>query len=112
MSEAKVLLPVLGSTEWGLLWAVLLSSLVALAYGWYLVRHVLAADPGPPAMVAVAAAVEEGAMAYLARQVKTMILFVAVISVGLWALYARLYASQAPSAWRSERSASRSSRPC
>jgi K(+)-stimulated pyrophosphate-energized sodium pump len=95
MSEAQVLLPTLGRAEWGLLWAVLLASLVALAYGWVLVRHVLAADPGPPSMVAVAAAVEEGAMAYLGRQVKTMVPFVVVVAVTLWALYGRLYASQA-----------------
>jgi K(+)-stimulated pyrophosphate-energized sodium pump len=45
-------------------------------------------------MVAVAAAIEEGAMAYLGRQVKTMILFVIVVAIGLWALYWRIYLSQ------------------
>jgi len=94
MSEAKVVLPHLGSSEWTLLWAVLASALVALGYGWYLVRRVLAAEPGPPSMVAVAAAIEEGALAYLARQVKTMILFVVVIALGLWAIYAQVYESQ------------------
>jgi K(+)-stimulated pyrophosphate-energized sodium pump len=95
MTEAKVLLPTLGRAEWMLLWVVLLSAIVALAYGWYLVRRVLAADPGPQSMGAVAAAVEEGAIAYLARQVKTMIPFVVVIAFALWIMYARVYESQA-----------------
>ena len=38
-------------------------------------------------MQGVAAAVQEGAMAYLARQVKTMIPLVLVIGLGLFFLY-------------------------
>jgi hypothetical protein len=49
--EAKVVLPLLGSAEWGLLWIVLVSPVVALAYGWYLVRAALLADPGRASMV-------------------------------------------------------------
>ena len=74
-----------------ILWAVLASALVALLYGWYLVRIVLAADPGAKSMTDVADAVDEGAMAYLKRQVKTMIWFVIVIAIGLFFMYRHVY---------------------
>ena len=47
-------------------------------------------------MRGVAAAVQEGAMAYLARQVKTMIPLVLVIGVGLFFLYKNQYAFMDP----------------
>src|SRR5687768_2123333 len=94
MSEAKILLPALGNSELTILWAVLGSSLVALGYGWYLVRKVMANDPGPASMTAVATAIEEGAMAYLRRQVKVMLPFVATLALGLWAVYTKIYDSQ------------------
>ena len=37
MSEANIVLPALTGLEWKILWAVLISSLIALAYGLYLV---------------------------------------------------------------------------
>jgi hypothetical protein len=57
-SESQITLPRLGSTEWLILWAVLGSALVALAYGYYLVRKVLRQESGPAEMVAVSAAIE------------------------------------------------------
>ena len=51
----------------------------------------LAASPGPKSMTDVADAVEEGAMAYLGRQVKTMIWFVVVISIALFFMYRHVY---------------------
>ncbi len=67
MSEAKVVLPAFSTSETVLLWLVLGSALLALAYGWMLRRRVLRRDPGPEAMVAVARAIQEGAHAYLSR---------------------------------------------
>lgn len=78
--------------EWTILWIVLLSGLMALAYGIHLVRKVIAEDPGPPKMVDVAKAIEEGSMAYLARQVKTMLPFVVLLTVGLWLMFRQIYA--------------------
>ena len=49
-------------------------------------------DPGSERMQGVATAVQEGAMAYLARQVKTMIPLVIVIGIGLFFLYKNQYA--------------------
>lgn len=90
MSEAQIVLPSLGSLEWGLLWAVLASAVIALLYGLYLVRRVIREETGTPRMVEVARAIEEGAMAYLRRQFATMIWFVIIIAVGLFFLYRQI----------------------
>jgi len=91
MSEANIVLPALTGLEWKILWAVLISSLIALAYGLYLVWDVLRADTGTESMQRVAKAIEEGAMAYLRRQIKAMILFIVVIATGLYFMYSNLY---------------------
>jgi len=91
MSEAKIILPPLTSLQIYILWAVLGSALIALLYGWWLVRTVVAADPGPKSMTDVADAVYEGSMAYLKRQVKTMVFFVAAIAAGLFLMYRGVY---------------------
>jgi K(+)-stimulated pyrophosphate-energized sodium pump len=62
----------LGSTEWALLVGSALTALLALAVGFYLVRGVLAADQGTPTMIEIASAIQEGAMAYLRRQFRTI----------------------------------------
>src|SRR5690242_9781243 len=91
MSEANIILPHLTGNQLVILWAVLASALVALLYGWSLARTVLAASPGAKSMTDVADAVEEGAMAYLRRQVKTMIWFVIAIALALFFMYRRVY---------------------
>ena len=91
MSEANIVLPHLTGNQLVILWAVLASALVALLYGWSLARTVLAASPGAKSMTDVADAVEEGAMAYLRRQVKTMIWFVIVIALALFFMYRHVY---------------------
>lgn len=90
-SESEITLPTLGRTEWIILWAVLASALVALVYGAFLVRRVLRHEPGPEEMVRVARAIEEGAMAYLGRQFRTMIWFVLVITALLFFVYRGVY---------------------
>jgi K(+)-stimulated pyrophosphate-energized sodium pump len=69
----------LGDTEWMLLILSAVTALLALAVGFYLMRGVLAADQGTPTMIEIATAIQEGAMAYLRRQFKT----IAVILVPL-----------------------------
>ncbi len=91
MSEANIVLPPLTTSEWKILWSVLGSAVVALAYGFYMVWKVLACDPGTPAMQRVAKAIEDGAMAYLRRQIKVMWMFILVIFVGLYMMYSNLY---------------------
>ena len=92
MSEATISLPQFGPRETLLLWIVLLSSVIALAYGVYLRRQVLRQDPGPDSMVRVATAIQEGAMAYLGRQLRTMVPFIVVVTAGLYLLYRPIYA--------------------
>ncbi len=91
MSEAKIILPALTHLQLMILWGVLISALLAIGYGLILVRTVLAADPGAKSMTDVADAVYEGSMAYLSRQVKTMIFFVVIIAVGLFMMYRNVY---------------------
>jgi K(+)-stimulated pyrophosphate-energized sodium pump len=91
MSEAKIVLPALTSLQQVILWAVLASALISLIFGLWLVRIVLKADPGPKSMTDVADAVFEGSMAYLRRQVKTMIFFVVAIAVALFLMYRSVY---------------------
>src|SRR5271154_6702715 len=91
MSESNIVLPNLTSHQVLILWLVLGSALVALAYGVVLIRVVLAADPGPKSMTDVSDAIELGAMAYLGRQVRTMVWFVAVIFVALFLMYRQVY---------------------
>jgi len=62
----------LGSTEWAWLIFSAVTSLVALGVGFSLMRGVLAADTGTPKMMAIAALIQEGAMAYLKRQFRTI----------------------------------------
>ena len=91
MSEASIVLPSFGPQEWKILWFVLVSSFIALGYGVYLAKKTIAEDPGSQAMQEVALAIEEGAFAYLARQVKTMIWFVIAITIGLFFMYRGIY---------------------
>src|ERR1700722_8792566 len=91
MSEAKIVLPALTSAQLTILWCVLASAVVSLAYGWWLVQVVLKADPGPKSMTDVADAVYEGSMAYLRRQVKTMLIFVVIIAIALFLMYRQVF---------------------
>ena len=91
MSEATIALPQFGALETTLLWLVLASSILALLYGWYLRRRVMSRDPGPASMVAVATAIQEGAMAYLQRQLRTMLPFIAAVTAGLYLMYRPIY---------------------
>src|SRR5882757_6817417 len=69
----------LNSEAWFWLIFSACTALLAIAVGFYLMRGVLAADQGTPKMIEIAAAIQEGAMAYLKRQFKT----IAVILVPL-----------------------------
>ena len=62
----------LGGTEWFWLVFSVASALLALAVGYALMRGVLAADQGTTSMIEIAKAIQEGAMAYLRRQFRTI----------------------------------------
>ncbi len=65
--------------EWAVLFLSGAAALLAIAVGFFLAKSVLAADEGSPKMREIAKAIQEGALAYLKRQFKT----IAVILVPL-----------------------------
>src|SRR5262245_51415810 len=60
---------------------VILCGVIALIYGALLVRELLALSPGTPQMQAIAAAIQEGARAYLNRQYTTIAMAGAVVFI-------------------------------
>src|SRR5262245_60661512 len=54
------------------LWLIVLCGVLAILYAVWAIRSVLAADPGTARMQEIAAAVREGAQAYLKRQYTTI----------------------------------------
>ncbi len=63
----------LGSMEMFWLFFAIASALIAIAMGFVLMKGVLAADQGTPKMQEIAGAIQEGALAYLRRQFKTIL---------------------------------------
>jgi K(+)-stimulated pyrophosphate-energized sodium pump len=61
-------------------------SILALLVGFILVREVLSNDEGTPKMKEIAAAVQEGASAYLNRQFKTLAIFSVIVFFVLFLL--------------------------
>ena len=62
----------LGPAEWMWLYVAAGTAVLALLVGLLLARGVLAADQGTPKMREIAMAIQEGAMAYLRRQFRTI----------------------------------------
>ncbi|MFN2608227.1 MAG: sodium-translocating pyrophosphatase [Acidimicrobiales bacterium] len=71
----------LGGAEWFWLVFSAVTALLALAVGYTLMRGVLAADQGTPKMQEIALAIQEGAMAYLRRQFRTIAIIVVPLAV-------------------------------
>jgi K(+)-stimulated pyrophosphate-energized sodium pump len=72
---------VLKGGEWAVLWLSAASAVLAIAVGFYLARLVMAADEGTPKMKEIALAIQEGALAYLKRQFKTIIMILVPLAV-------------------------------
>ncbi|MBV8980577.1 MAG: sodium/proton-translocating pyrophosphatase, partial [Acidimicrobiia bacterium] len=71
----------LGGAEWFWLIFSAATAVLAILVGFYLVRGVLAADQGTPTMRDIAGAIQEGAMAYLRRQFRTIAFIVVPLAV-------------------------------
>src|SRR6266852_3582075 len=71
----------LAGGEWFWLIFSAATALLALAVGFFLVRGVLAADQGTTTMIEIAKAIQEGAMAYLRRQFKTIAVILVPLAV-------------------------------
>ena len=70
----------LGDTEWAWLIFSVCTAILALLVGFILSKSVLAADQGTPKMIAIAKAIQEGAMAYLRRQFRTIALIIVPVA--------------------------------
>jgi K(+)-stimulated pyrophosphate-energized sodium pump len=77
-----------------IVYAVLAIAVIALVFGLFFRRQVLAADPGTENMQTIGAAVEEGAQAYLSRQFRTLGIFVVLVFGLLFLLPADTFATK------------------
>ena len=76
----------LGSGSLAVVAVIAAVAVAALVVAVVLRRQVLAADEGSVSMRAIAAAIQEGASAYLARQLRTLVLFAVVVFALLFLL--------------------------
>jgi K(+)-stimulated pyrophosphate-energized sodium pump len=65
----------------GMEWLIIACGVLALAYGVVVSRQVLAASPGNARMQEIAAAIQEGARAYLNRQYRTIAIVGVIVGV-------------------------------
>ena len=70
----------LRGAEWAWLFFALACALLSLVTALVLMRKVLAADEGTPSMREIAQAIQEGALAYLKRQYKTIAMIVVPVA--------------------------------
>ena len=75
----------LGGGEWLILIGSALTALLAIAVGFFLMRRVLAEDQGTEKMQEIAKAIQEGAMAYLKRQFKTIAVILVPLAIVVFA---------------------------
>src|SRR5256886_6395941 len=73
----------------GIVLFAVITALIGIAYGAYLIRWIMALDEGTDKMKTIAKAIQEGAKAYLNRQYRTVayvavVLFVILWAAGLW----------------------------
>jgi K(+)-stimulated pyrophosphate-energized sodium pump len=68
-------------TETNIYWFAIVSGALALAYGLYLIRWILSKPTGDDKMKQIAAAIQEGATAYLTRQYTTVAWVAVVLAV-------------------------------
>jgi K(+)-stimulated pyrophosphate-energized sodium pump len=72
---------VLKGGEWTVLLLSGVAAILAILVGFWLMRSVLAADQGTPKMIEIAVAIQEGALAYLKRQFRTIIVILVPLAV-------------------------------
>ena len=73
------------SQEWALLGFSAVVAVVALVIGWIMMRSVLSKDTGTDKMGEIAEAVQEGAMAYIKRQFRTIAIIVVPLAIVVFA---------------------------
>jgi K(+)-stimulated pyrophosphate-energized sodium pump len=71
----------LRGVEWFWLVFSAASALLAIGVGFFLMKGILAEDQGTPTMISIAKAIQEGALAYLRRQFKTILTILVPLAV-------------------------------
>jgi len=71
----------LSGGEWAILIGSAVTALLAILVGFILMRRVLAEDTGTPKMQEIAGSIQEGAMAYLKRQFRTIVLILIPLAI-------------------------------
>src|ERR1700752_1201456 len=74
------------------LWAIIGCGALSIVYGIWAIQSVMSSAAGSQRMQEIAAAIAEGAQAYLKRQYMTIAIVGAVVFVGLWFLLGALVA--------------------
>ncbi|MGQ0824845.1 MAG: sodium-translocating pyrophosphatase [Actinomycetota bacterium] len=72
---------VLKGGEWSILLFAGIAAILAILVGFALMKGVLAADPGTPKMIEIATAIQEGALAYLKRQFRTIVVILVPLAL-------------------------------
>jgi len=65
-------------------WSVLGVAILGLLYAVFLTRQILQEDTGNPRMREISEAIRQGAVAYLSRQLRTILIFIAILTVALF----------------------------
>ncbi|MBD3292877.1 MAG: sodium-translocating pyrophosphatase, partial [Armatimonadia bacterium] len=81
--ESKVDLGTFSTFETFALWGTLLTAIIGLWYGLKLRKEITEKDPGTEKMQQIAGQIQEGALAYLHRQFRTIIGLVVVLFIAL-----------------------------
>lgn len=66
------------------IWFAIISSIIALAYGSFLIMNIMKKPTGNDRMREIAAAIQAGASAYLNRQYRTIAIIAVVLFIVLW----------------------------
>jgi len=81
--------------EVGAMWSIIGVAIAGLLYAVFLSRQILRADAGNQEMQAVSNSIREGAGAYLNRQLRTIVVFIGILTIALY-----MTAALAGSGWQ------------
>lgn len=92
-SEATIKLPQFTNQEYLYIFLVLISGIIGILFAGITFLNIMKKDPGNEDMQRIAAAIQEGANAYLSKQAQTMSIFVIILAIALFFLYLSIFNS-------------------